>query len=286
MIGTLVALTAATFATATGTDTTVAVRPGARLTLDQFSGSVSIQTWEKDAVRVVAEHGSRVTLEFEHARSTFGVRAVHARGIPTTVEFRLTVPKGMAVAVSGVNTDIAVRGSEGDLRLETVNGEVTVEGGPAGVKASSIEGDVVVRGATGRVDCSSVNGMVRVERATGPVAATTINGDIVLEAIDAGHVEASSINGGVSYRGAIRDGGSYRFNTHNGELSVAIPERASARVSVATFGGNFSTTFPVQLGGHRHGKRLEFTLGRGDALIELESFQGEIRLHRPGDARR
>ena len=34
----------------------------------------------------------------------------------------------------------------------------------------------------------------------------------------------------------------------------------------------------------RRGKRFDFTLGSGGAAIDLESFQGTIRLVRPGRA--
>jgi len=88
----------------------------------------------------------------------------------------------------------------------------------------------------------------------------------------------------VTYDGALKDAGSYRFSTHNGEIAVTVPERANATVSVATYNGEFSSSFPVQLKETRRGKRFNFTIGNGGARVELESFQGEIRLRRPGDA--
>jgi hypothetical protein len=39
-----------------GTDTTVAVRPGARLNLDNFEGDVVVTTWSRSVIRVQATH--------------------------------------------------------------------------------------------------------------------------------------------------------------------------------------------------------------------------------------
>ena len=56
----------------------------------------------------------------------------------------------------------------------------------------------------------------------------------------------------------------------------------SATVSVSTFNGEFESDFPVPLKETRKGKRFSFTLGGGSAQVSLESFQGTVRLVRPG----
>ncbi len=282
MIGTLAALTVAVLAGATHTDTTFAVKPGARLELSNFGGTIAVTTWTKNAVRVIAEHSSRVEIQVEGSGPSLSIDAVHWRGVPTTVDYQVTVPRWMALDLSGVSTDISVENAEGEVQIESVQGEVSVTGGTKLISASSVEGEVTIRGASGRIESSSVNGSVRIERSTGPVVASSVNGDITLTGIDSEEVEASTINGTVSYDGTIRDIGSYRFSTHNGDVVVTVPERANATVSVATFSGEFSSAFPIQLSDTRHGRRFNFTLGKGGARIELESFQGGIRLRRPG----
>ena len=93
-----------------------------------------------------------------------------------------------------------------------------------------------------------------------------------------------SVQGNLDYEGEIRSGGHYGFSTHNGNIRVAVPAKVSADVSVATFNGNFESSFPVQLTRTGHGKRFRFVLGSGSAELELESFQGAIRLRRVGEA--
>src|SRR5262245_22358949 len=126
MIVSLAALTLAVLAAATHTDTTFAVRSGTRLELNNFAGSITVQTWTKNAVRVSAEHSSRVTIEIDDSGPTLGFKAVHWRGIPTTVDYEITVPRWMGLELQGVNTDITVENSEGEVSAQTVQGDVTV----------------------------------------------------------------------------------------------------------------------------------------------------------------
>jgi len=89
------------------------------------------------------------------------------------------------------------------------------------------------------------------------------------------------VSGDVTYEGSIKDGSHYRFATHNGDVTVAIPDKANVTVSVATFNGDFDSSFPVSVTNTtKH--RFTFTIGSGNARLELETFNGDIRLRRPG----
>ena len=116
---------------------------------------------------------------------------------------------------------------------------------------------------------------------SGELQAETVNGDVNLLRIQSDNVEANTVNGEITYDGTIRANGRYRLTTHNGGVTVVIPEGTGAQVSVSTFQGDFESAFPVTLT-ERRGKRFNFTIGDGSARVELESFGGTIRLVRPG----
>lgn len=272
----------AVLAAAPATDTTFAVRPAGRLELNNFSGSITVKTWARNEVRVAAEHTSRVEIAIENSGPLTRIKAVHRRGHPSEVDYELTVPAGLGLDLSGVMTDIEVEGVSGEVNTQSVQGEIVVTGG-RNVKAGSVDGDIRIRRASGKIECTAVNGDVRVADSRGSVLATTVNGQVRLEAIDSDDVQATTVNGEIDYGGPIKDRGTYRFESHAGSVRVAVPERTNATVSVATFSGDFSSSFPVQLTETRRGGRLHFVLGTGSARLELESFAGEIQLHRPGE---
>lgn len=263
-------------------DTTVAVQRGQRLDVEAFGGSITVRSWNRNAVRVRAVTGSRVEVEVSTSGSTVDVEASNHRGGPPTIDFEISAPAWMPVEANGVNTDIVIEGIQAAISAETVQGEIRVIGGNGVISLQSVEGEVTLQNARGRIEASSVNEAVTLTNVSGEITAETVNGDIEMRGIQSEVVDVTTVNGEVVYDGSIRNNGRYRFNTHNGDVTVSIPEGAGATVFVSTFNGDFESAFPVTLSGGRHGKRFNFTIGNGSARVELESFQGTIQLRRPG----
>jgi len=264
------------------TDTTVAVDARVRLEVHTHAGEIRVSTWSQNAVRIRSEHSSRTRVDIEGSRNSMQVRARTVRGEPANVDLVITVPATAQLALSGVSTDLSVDGTAAEVTAETVSGDVTVRGGSEYVSLQSVEGDIAVSDATGRVQVGSVNGDVHLENIRGRIAAETVNGDVSLERITSEDIEAGTVSGDVTFTGSLADRGRYRMTTHNGDLSITVPERVNATVSVSTFNGDFESSFPVTLTEIRPGKRFTFTLGSGSARLELESFNGTIQLRREG----
>ncbi len=139
----------------------------------------------------------------------------------------------------------------------------------------------MLQNAKGHIDVYSVSEGLTLENVSGDISAETVSGDISLEGIESASVEVSTVSGDVTYEGSIKDGAHYRFATHNGDVTVGIPDRTNVTVSVATFNGDFDSSFPVSVTNTtKH--RFNFTLGSGSGRLELETFNGDIRLRRPG----
>src|SRR6059036_1020206 len=259
------------------TDTTVPVRAGARLEVHNYGGEIAVKTWSRNAVRVVADHSSRDRISVDASEQVVRVKTEPGRRGPSQIDYAVTVPAWMALNLSGVYTDIKVDGAQNEITAETVQGEVTVLGGSGNVSLKSVMGAVTLEKARGRIDLSSVNEEIRATDVSGDITAETVNGDITLIQIESANAEANTVNGDITYDGTIKDGGRYRFGTHDGDVRVAVPEKANVSVSVSTFNGDFSTCLPVTVQGKtRH--RFNFTLGSGSARLEVESFGGDIRI--------
>ena len=262
------------------TDTTVPVRAGARLEINNFGGEIAVKTWTRNAVRVVAEHSSRDRISVDASELVVRVKSEGRRG-PSQIDYAVTVPAWMALSLSGVYTDIKVDGAQNEITAETVQGEITVLGGAGNVSLKSVMGAVTLEKARGRIALSSVNEEVRATDVSGDLTAETVNGDVTLTQIESANAEANTVNGDITYDGTIKDGGRYRFGTHDGDVRVSVPEKANVTVSVSTFNGEFSSCFPVQLN-KKTKHRFDFSIGSGSARLELESFGGDIRICRPG----
>lgn len=272
--------TMATVALLQQTDTTVPVHAGARLEVENFGGEIAVKTWTKNAVRIEASHSSRERIVIDASELHVRIKSEGRRG-PAQVDYTITAPTWMALGLAGVYTDIRVDGAGNEVTAESVQGDITVRGGSGNVSLKSVQGTVTLDGARGRIELSSVNEEIKATDISGDLSVDAVNGDIQLLRIESANVEATTVNGDVTYDGTIKDGGRYRFATHDGSLHIAVPEKANVSVSVGTFNGDFNSCFPVQLR-DRTKHRFSFTIGSGSARLELESFDGDIKLCRPG----
>lgn len=193
---------------AVNADTTFTVRKGQRLEASVHAGSITVKTWNRDAIRVQGDTRRSDQVEVDADGTTISVE-VSGKWGPTNADIEITMPAWMAVELSGVDTDLSVEGCRCSVHGETVRGDVSVKGGEGNVSVQSVEGSVVVTDVTGRVDAQSVNESVTVERVTGDIAVSTVNGDLSLVAIKSASVEASTVNGDITYDGTIQNGGRY-----------------------------------------------------------------------------
>jgi len=267
------------------TDTTIAVPAGASLSVNNFGGSIVVHAWTQNRVKVHAEHGSRGAIEASLVGNTVTLRASSRHGAPSVVDFDITVPQDMALTLSGTYTEIEVDGVRGPVSAETVDGSIDVRGGSGIITLHSIQGSVTLADATGRIEVNSVNESVELSNISGQIKAETTNGDMTLMGIKSSSVDASTINGDVEYDGTVSDGGTYSFNSHNGDITVSIPEGANVTLSVATANGDIDPSFPLPLTRTEGKHRYTFKLGSGSARMEVESFQGDIQLRRPSEMR-
>jgi hypothetical protein len=149
-----------------------------------------------------------------------------------------------------------------------------------------VQGEISLEKAKGRIEVRAVNEGMHLSDISGDLSAETTNGSIILDRIDSANVDLYTVNGSISYDGAIKERGVYRLTTHNGLVAMAIPEKVNATLMVRTYNGGFRSTFPIKLGDDQNPKkRFTLTLGNGSAHIELESFGGTVALRRPGEAR-
>ena len=271
------------------TDETVPVQRGSRLTINNFAGEVVIHTWDKDQVHVLARHQARMRVWIKSSGTNVSISSSGTTGPQGSVDYDITAPAWMPIRAEGSYSFITVDGVQGEVFANTVRGDVVIKGGSGTITAKSVEGEVDVDGARGKVNVSSVNEKIRITNTGGEITAESVNGGITMTGIEATSVDASTVNGTITYEGRIVDNGHYSFGTHNGDLLLGLPENINATFTIRTYQGSFSTDLPLQGVGRnelQRGRRVTTTLGNGSADVSLETFGGSIRLRRGTAPRR
>lgn len=260
------------------------VRRGQRLEIQSRHGDITVRAGGDD--RIVARAGwrGRTTQSGSVIRLDAGDGGAAWRDDEDDAPLVLEVPAWLPVRINTLNGSVRVEALAAGLAVETVHGTIRTVGVRGDLSLQAVDGDVRVERADGRLDLQSVNGSIAVREAVGAIRAETVNDDVSLERIRSSDVTVSSVNGDLTWEGALQAGGRYRFTTHNGDCTLAVPAGSRATIAVATFNGEFASDYPVTTDGRR-GRRFTADLGGGGgAQVELESFQGTMRIQKPRTA--
>jgi DUF4097 and DUF4098 domain-containing protein YvlB len=265
-------------------DTTLRISRGTTVEVTSMTRPIVIRTGAGDQVRVVGANAdlSGSTLEVD-AASPFG------RGTgPITV----TVPAWATVEVNAMNASITIEDAPERLTAETLNGRIESRGGRGTLMLSTMAGAIRVRDFEGtRLGVEAVSGEIVVDGATGTLTLESVSQGITLRNIRSSTVTAETTNGRVQWEGALDPRGRYTFATHNGEILLLLPEGTSARVRGSMFNGTFESDLPATTQGLEPsrrdrevslGKEFTATLGKGEANVHVETFNGSIRIKRLG----
>jgi hypothetical protein len=266
-------------------DTTIAARPGDLLVAETVAGTITVGVWERDEVRLEGTssrglHRDGSTLHLDHRGLGRGGRPARDERRATYV---LTVPSWLDLRVGGRSLDVRIAGTGGRLVVTTLNGDVRLEGTGGDVEVRTASGDIEAMDVRGRTDLYAVDGDIDVRGAAGRLRIGSTDGDLAVRNAALDRLDAETTDGHVTFEGMLLPGSTVRLATHDGDVNVAVPADAGAEVAVRTFDGAFMPDFPVQTTGLRAGERLRFVMGQGGATLELQSFDGDIRLsHRRG----
>jgi DUF4097 and DUF4098 domain-containing protein YvlB len=274
------------------TDTIVQAEGAARLELEVFQGQVVVQTWDRDAVRIQADHGGSLGVDVHRSGGTIVVEPDVERGygFAHTMDFEITVPVGLDLSLEGVALEVDIRGSEGEIEVTTAHGAITVQGGRGSIVLESVNGPILLEGARGDMEVVGVAGGVTILDCSGDIYAESVGGNLSFENVTSSDVEAGTVGGTLRYDGTIEDGGSYSFGSHAGSIWLTLPSTMNAEVETLTLAGDIEIDFPGApsepesekgLPGLRK-KEMHFEVGNGSARIEVETFAGTIRIQRTG----
>jgi DUF4097 and DUF4098 domain-containing protein YvlB len=268
-------------------DSTFSFSRDGTIDLTSVSGDIIVTGWNRAEVKVHArtERGhlrwsassSRVTIETESIRGRMG-----------DTRYELSVPEGVRVIMKSMSGDVSAKGTRGPVDANTTSGDIEVADAAGRVELQTISGDITASRLSGEVEGSTVSGSIDAEEVEArSVHVESTSGDLTLGNVRSKDVSASTVSGEVEYTGPIETGGQYEFHSHSGTITLHVPSSVSARFSVETFSGELDSAFPVTIQPSRdrqRGRRIDFTVGGGDARVIAETFSGNVEIRR--DARR
>jgi len=164
-----------------------------------------------------------------------------------------------------VRTDGSIRSegpeSDGD-RNWSVSYEISVPAGQA-LSLTSVNGGISITGVHAQMDFSTQNGGVSLTDVAGAVKGRTQNGGVK-----------------VSLEGQRWEGEGLDVTTHNGGISLLLPDGYSARLETSTANGRVSTDFPVTVVGQIDRRHLNADLNAGGSTLKLTTTNGGVSIRK------
>lgn len=271
-------------------DERVSASKEGRVSIENLSGSVTVTGWDEAEVHVTGTLGDGVErLDVRHSEDRVSIEVViddsgrwNRKNFEST-DLEVRVPRGSEVEVEGVNLAIGISGVDGPLDLEMVNGTIDVTGNPASVDAETVNGVVVVDGASGSVDVEAVSGTITLRNVKNSVSAESVSGTIEVTGGPFSQGDFASVSGTIRFTGSLSSRASLDFETHSGDVVLALPSGISADFGVETFSGDISSEFGrgrVEEEDFGLGKSMQLTVGSGEASITITTFSGDVEIRK------
>lgn len=284
LCGLLLLVTAGAALADTAVDETRALAPDGRVQVENVSGRIEVEAWDRAEVQVSGTLGDSVEeLEISGSENSLRVivhnRQSRGRG-PDDTDLVLRVPAGASLGAVAVSADVEVRGlAGGEVNVSSVSGDVTVDAAASRVDLASVSGDVNFTGETPRLRAENVSGELILLGLDGEIEVSTVSGDVRLEAgrVERGRFE--SVSGDLDLVLEVADGGRLTLESMSGDAVLRLPDGQQGEFEAQTFSGSIDADFgAVNRPKYGPGERLSHRAGSNGATIRLNSFSGDIEI--------
>lgn len=265
----------------------VNVAPDATVEVSNVQGSVTITTWDKNEVELVAElESAKDELEFEATERNVRIEVErpngkYGRDDEDDANLTLRVPSRARLVVDTVSAEIGVTGARGEQSLESVSGEVRTQAFDAPVRATSVSGDVTVTGNGGKagVTTENVSGTSTVTGIRGNYHGEVVSGEINAVVAAGQELELSSVSGDINLQAELTPSARVEMGSVSGVITLKIKPPVNAEFDIESFSGDIENCFGQKArdtSKYAPGSELNFAQGNGGARVEIETLSGEI----------
>lgn len=289
------------------------VKRGQLFYLKSDLGSVEVDTWARDEVKVTVtrkadtnsksraeeifedldlsfdqdSEGVKVRAEYHGPKGWWGDRR------RLNLRFEVMVPKEFNLDINTSGGSIQVTDLIGKSDLNTSGGSITVGRVDGPVNAKTSGGSIKVQESRGYVNAYTSGGSISIGETAGSLDARTSGGGITLDGVT-GDTEAHTSGGSLNLKNlsgnvnASTSGGSIyaeltgkidrdcTLKTSGGSVRVFLPKDTSVDLDASTSGGRVETDFPITVQGVIKKSALKGKINGGGPLVTLRTSGGSI----------
>jgi len=248
-------------------------------------GSVTVHGWNKDTVlvRAALPQLDKLLMGGSYTGAKMFIDNADERD-PKPSRVEVWLPSRARLWIKTATANIDVTGVDGELDLYVVSGTIDVNANPRELNAEAIDGDIHVIGSPSWLRAKSASGTITLRGSSSDAAFSTVSGAIRVDGGNFERTKVETVTGNITFTGMLDRSGIFDFDTHSGNIDIAIPDKVNADVSVVTISGNITNNLskarPVS-GRFGRGTELNAEIGNGGAKISVRTFKGPVTLRRP-----
>jgi DUF4097 and DUF4098 domain-containing protein YvlB len=237
------------------------------------SGTITVRSWPKQEVAVVADHPSdKVEVDAEQNANRIDVitHVISESASPADLEanYQLTVPEDAELQIHSDSGAVAVTDVLGDMAVDTV---------AAGVQLEDTAGYLSVKTVGGSFDCF---------RCAGRIEAQSISGNLRIFENRSSNVRFQSSTGNLRFEGDFLPSGTYLLKNYSGTIEVRFSPDDSFDLSATSLYGKVINEANLKPPAHSsrrspsYARSLFGTFNLGRAKVDLTSFSGTISIRK------
>lgn len=311
LIGLLLLMLSSAVAAQQKVDETLAVSPGARVSIDNTRGKVELIVHDKEEIRVVGkldEKTEKFIFEQRGSGVYIHVKTPEQRGFSFSSDdsegsdLKIYLPASMDISVKGVSMDVIAKEFTGGLEIRLVSGDITVKGIKNRVLLKTVSGDIDAEELAGAVRFETVSGdIMDVRNSSDTATYQSVSGDITSQSDSITELTAQSVSGDIDAKAGTLS--KSKMTTVSGDATLTAGLGKNARLEASSVSGDItfnwigdihaSLSLTSNAGGEIINRltdekaneaewgpssKLEFRMGDGSADVSVTTVSGEITL--------
>jgi DUF4097 and DUF4098 domain-containing protein YvlB len=281
-----------------------------RLILEQPTGDVRVEAWDRPEIQVsisdpeglfeLQREGSKVLVHnrpgsfklvnfLEPAREELEEFGVDLGKVAARVE--RSVERSMRrMARKGLNLNIDVSNWRGgrdytikvphecDLTLRTSSGDISVGGVAGTLLIQTTSGDMKLKGVEGNLLLTTASGDILIDGMDGKLGLRTASGDIRSRGLNLQEVSAASASGDLELEIENLPTRNFELRTVSGDINLFVPHDAQLKAEVHTISGSLNCGFPRSQVEYRatHKRETLLNLNGGGVHAQLHTVSGDV----------
>jgi DUF4097 and DUF4098 domain-containing protein YvlB len=267
--------------------------PTVHVDVTNIKGKVTITAWDRNEVHVGGRLGDgALPLSIEGSENNLSIK-VQAEGhggwlnwsgdkamSDTTMD--IDVPRAASLKVNVVSAPVNIDGiNGGDIEVNSVSGRVRIDAQTPALSIIAVSGNVAFSGHAQQAKLQTVSGDILAPSLGHTVDLQTVSGHIQAAGGPWQQLNLTTVSGDVQLTGGLAAGGKMSVDSMSGDLQLQFPSSLASSIHATTFSGDLHSDFGIpKQPEHGPGSTLDTVAGDGNGKITIETFSGDLRIHK------